>query len=61
MLVEKHVYSFSYLVPKRDMALELEKVVPHSMVMAVRKELESTTCAITAEQSGLPMQKKRSP
>ena len=37
-----------YLVPKRDIVQDLEKIVPLSIAKAVRKEVESTA----AEQSG---------
>ena len=41
-----------YLVPKRDIVPDLEKIVPPSMAKAVRKEVESTTHVAAAEQSG---------
>ena len=41
-----------YLVPKHDIALELEKIVPPSMAKAVQKEVESTTRMAAAVQSG---------
>ena len=40
-----------YLVPKRDIVPDLEKIVPPSMAKAVRKEVESTTHVAAAEQS----------
>lgn len=51
----------SFLVPKHGIVPDLEKVVSPSIATAVQKELESTTCAATAEQSGSSTQKKRSP
>ena len=41
-----------YLGPKHDIVPDLEKIVPPSMVKAVRKKVESTTCMAAAEQSG---------
>ena len=41
-----------YLVPKRNIVPDLEKIVPPSMAKAVRKEVESTTRVDAAEQSG---------
>ena len=41
-----------YLVPKRDIAPDLEKIVSPSMAKAVQKEVESTTRVAAAVQSG---------
>ena len=49
----------SYLVSKPGSMPNLEKVVSSSMVVAVQKELEHTTCQATAEPSGSTQ--KRSP
>ena len=52
LLLSESMSIHRYLVPKRDIVTDLEKIVPPSMAKAVRKEVESTTHVAAAEQSG---------
>ena len=47
-LLPTNTSSRTYLVPKRDIVPELEKIVPLSMAKAVQKEVEITTLVAAA-------------